>query len=245
MFLGHPCSGHSLIGGLLDAHPDAVVAHEAGALRYLTARYDRLRLYQVLLENAAASATAGRPSGEYRYAVPGQWQGRSRRILVIGDKQAEGATLRLRARPWLLERLRRTVRVPLRLIHVIRNPFDTIATIARRAAAGPYSPDLEVAMRRYFSLCATVDEIRPRLHEGELYELRHEEFVAAPSRGLARLCAWLGLDPASDYLAACRKTVRPTPRRSREAVRWSPALLAEVGARMQAHPHLAGYRFDG
>jgi hypothetical protein len=35
MFVGHPRSGHTLIGALLDAHPHIVIAHELNALRYV------------------------------------------------------------------------------------------------------------------------------------------------------------------------------------------------------------------
>ena len=37
MFVGYPRSGHSLVGTLLDAHPDIVIAHELDALRHIRA----------------------------------------------------------------------------------------------------------------------------------------------------------------------------------------------------------------
>jgi len=35
MFVGYPRSGHSLIGSLLDAHPNVVIAHEMDALQFV------------------------------------------------------------------------------------------------------------------------------------------------------------------------------------------------------------------
>lgn len=251
MFIGYPRSGHSLVGGLLDAHRHAVVAHEAGALRYLTARVGRHRLFRILIDNARAKATRGarakavklRPSIRYSYHVSGQWQGTHEEIRVIGDKHGEGATLRLGARPWLLERLRATVGVPVRLIHVVRNPYDNIATMARRAARRG-EPDLAGAARRYFGLCETVDRLRSSLDAGELWELRHEDFVSEPGARLRELCEWLELEPSRDYLETCARIVYETPQRSRGLVEWSPDTRGEVERRIAHHPHLAGYGFD-
>ena len=47
-FVGHPRSGHSIVGGLLDAHPDVVIAHEQGSLKYIHAHFSRLQLFYLL-----------------------------------------------------------------------------------------------------------------------------------------------------------------------------------------------------
>lgn len=242
MFIGYPRSGHSLVGGLLDAHPEAVVAHELGALKFIRARFDRRRLLYLLRENARVAAGRDRPSGDYRYDVPGQWQGGHGRIRVIGDKKAEGATLRLRAKPVLLDRLQSTVGVPIRIVHVVRNPFDNISTMAIRAANGG-TPDLAAATSRYFALCRTVERIKARLDREALFEQRHEALLEAPADELGALCRWLGLTPGPDYLGACAGIVWSNPRKSREKVEWTPDLRSEVERRMAEHSHLDGYAF--
>lgn len=244
MFIGYPRSGHSLVGALLDAHPHAVVALEMGALKYIHAGFDRQRLFWLIRRNAEAAAVRGRSLQEYRYAVPGQWQGQAERIRVIGDKQAEGATLRLRARPWLLDRLREKVRVPVYLVHVARNPFDNIATMARRAAhVSGGMPDLHAAVARYFRLCETVMNMKERNGES-VFDLHHEVLLAQPRQELARLCRWLGLDPAPDYLAACAGIVYDAPHWSRLEVNWPDGLRREVEQYMEMIPYLASYAFD-
>ena len=35
LFIGHPRSGHSLVGAMLDAHPDLCIAHELDMLAFL------------------------------------------------------------------------------------------------------------------------------------------------------------------------------------------------------------------
>jgi hypothetical protein len=250
-FIGYPRSGHSLIGSLLDAHSDAVIAHEFGAFQYVHAMYDRLRLFHLLAENAQAAAAHDRPSREFRYAVPGQWQGRFGHIRVIGDNKAEGATLRLRARPYLLPRLQRLAGVPLRAIHVVRNPFDCITTMATRAAERQAertrraltTPDLWKAVDRYIVLCGEVERLKRELSDA-VYEVRHEDFVAQPAGELRKLCEWLGLEPEPEYLAACAGIVWPNPRHTRHRVEWPTDLRSMVEALIERTDHLRGYRFD-
>jgi hypothetical protein len=250
-FIGYPRSGHSLIGSLLDAHPEAVIAHELGAFQYVRAKYDRVRLFHLLAENARAAAARDRPSREFRYAVPGQWQGRFTHIRVIGDNKAEGATLRLRAKPDLLPRLQGLAGVPLRGIHVVRNPFDCITTMATRAAqrqaertggALP-APDLWKAADRYVVLCEEVERLKRALGDA-MHEVRHEDFVAQPAEELRKLCEWLGLDAGSEYLAACAGIVWPNPRRTRDRVAWPTDLRSKVETLVARTDHLRGYRFD-
>src|SRR5262245_54048072 len=65
LFIGHPRSGHSLVGSLLDAHPSMVVSHELDVLKYVAAGYRRDQLMTLVLEHANANAAAGRKSWGY------------------------------------------------------------------------------------------------------------------------------------------------------------------------------------
>lgn len=250
-FIGYPRSGHSLIGSLIDAHPQAVIAQEEAAFRYIDARFDRRRFFYQLEANAWRSAAEGRQLRDYRYAVPGQWQGRHDTIRMIGDKQAAGATIRLGLKPHLLDRLRRTVGVPLRVIHVVRNPFDTITTMATRAAdrvarktGGPRpDPDLGEAAGRFNALSRTVVRLQERLGDA-VYELRHERFVADPAGRLRGLCAWLDLPVPDEYLAACASIVWDNPQRTRDREPWPDELRSSVDALIADSPHLSGYAFE-
>src|SRR5499426_2498533 len=82
MFIGYPRSGHTLIGSLLDAHPDMVIAQELDALRYIYAGFRRNQLYSLLLDNSFHFTTAGRKWSGYSYTVPNQWHGRFVRLRV-------------------------------------------------------------------------------------------------------------------------------------------------------------------
>ena len=240
MFVGHARSGSTLLGALLSAHPSMVIAHELDALRFVRWRFGRDQLFELLLRKDAEFAAAGHRHGTnpYHYAVPDGWQGRFRELKVIGDKKAGASVRKLGEHPELLERLRRTVRVPVRIVHTVRNPFDNMSTISRQGKS------LEEAARRYFQRCDTIADVRQAASPGEVAEVRHEELVAAPVAVLSRLCTFLGVEPDEEYLTSCASIVRPSPNRTRLGADWTPELISEVERRIGEYPFLAGYTFE-
>ncbi|MGR3319837.1 MAG: hypothetical protein ACUZ8O_15330 [Candidatus Anammoxibacter sp.] len=76
MFIGYPRSGHSLIGALLDAHPNMIIAHELGALKYIYARFSKKQIFCLVLNKSQKFAETGRKLKSYSYVVPDQWHGR-------------------------------------------------------------------------------------------------------------------------------------------------------------------------
>ena len=90
LFMGAPRTGHSLIGSLLDAHPEMVIAHELGVPKYKAAHFSKRQIALLLLSNSGQHAASGRKHIHYSHAVENQWQGRYRRLRVLGDKHGEG-----------------------------------------------------------------------------------------------------------------------------------------------------------
>ncbi|KAJ7377632.1 hypothetical protein OS493_027709 [Desmophyllum pertusum] len=83
------------------------------------------------------SPLVGNHSRQYHYYVKDQWQGRyDNNIQVIGDKKAAQAS-RILSEPGgmkSLKKLERKLGVQLKFLHVMRNPFDNIATMSLRRA---------------------------------------------------------------------------------------------------------------
>jgi hypothetical protein len=240
LFVGHPRSGHSLVGSLLDAHPAMVVSHELDVLKYVGLGYRRDQVLTLVLEHARANAEAGRKSWGYSYAVAGQWQGRWQRLEVMGDKRGRMTTDRLAARPELLDDLARTLRVPVKVVQVVRNPYDNVATMYARGSA-----TLPDQVARYRELCETVDRIAAGPAGDGFHRLYHEDLVADTPAMLAALCGFLGVAAPDDYLAACDGVVFPSPRRTRDSAPWTPEDRAALDAVVAETGWLARYDFDG
>lgn len=240
LFVGHGFSGHSLIGSLLNAHPDAVVSHELDVLRFTDKGFSRRQLLGLIRYRDLDWERRGRVQNAYSYVVPGQWQGRVRRLTVIGDKKGGGTTWRLAQDPSLLPRLRELVGLPLRVVHVTRSPLDNIGSMTRTMG---YSVEEATALwRRQVETCSWLhDELDPH----ELLVLSTEEFKADPADHLRRLCGFVGLQADPAYVDACSRIVTPDRSRSRTAVgSWPQTVLEEVRTVVRAHPWLAGYEAD-
>ena len=241
IFVGQPRTGHSLVGALLDAHPNALIAHELDALKYVEAGFDRHRLFALLVRAEEERIAAGHLSSTgYQYLVEGQWQGRYEHLQVIGDKKGGRSTARLGDDIGLLDRLRETVGVDVHVVQVVRNPFDVIATMQRRAPKRQLTDVVDL----FFELADTVDEVRRRVAPDRFHELHHDALINDPTATLGELCRFLTLSAPADYLDACSTIIYDAPSRTRGDVAWTPELLERVGTRAAAHPSLEHYRFD-
>lgn len=241
-FVGYPRSGHTLIGALLNAHPEIVLANEVGALDWLNKGFGRLQICSLILARDRAFSRAGYEFLGYRYAVPGQWQGRFRRLRVVGDKDGARDNTILRGHPELLERLGRVMQARVRILHVVRNPYDILATFLKRDKAARGSATVDEGMGVLLRALETTEGILQRLPAGHALTVRHEAFIEDPRQGLRQLCAFLGVDAPDDYVEACAGIVFERPHKTREAVHWSPEQIEFVQSKMIARfDFLAGY----
>jgi hypothetical protein len=237
LFVGYPRSGHSLVGSLLDAHPEVVLAHEFNTLQGLQRGLPPRELTRFLRYNAAAFAALGRGWSGYSYKVPGQWQGTASRLRVLGDKKGAGASRHLARHPELLQRLEAEFEWPVTFLHVVRNPFDNIATWSRRQGI-----TLERASECYFRMAETVSWLKERWPQDRFLDVHLGDFTAHPAGELFRLLQGLGVPEVSEeYLAAAGEVVFESPRKTRANVEWSPGLVSDIARRCESFPFLRRY----
>ena len=236
-FIGYPRSGHSVVSSILDAHPDAVCSHRLDALKFIARGESAEKIFYRIVRNAERFADSGRRLTGYSYPIRDQWQGRSRELKAIGDQEARWATLRLRRDPAMLAEFRR--RLELKFVHVVRNPYDNITTMANRKLQ-----HLSPAIDAYFELCDGVAEIKRSFGREKVLDMHHEALVSHPAKEIRRLCEFLHLDPAPDYLESCGKLVHKKPHQSRSAGDWTPDLIGQVAERSDAYDFLSGYGYE-
>jgi hypothetical protein len=245
MFVGYARSGHSIIGALLDAHPNVILPDEADVLRYLSAGFSREQIYHILLAKSQRQAMKGRTKQgregqSYSYLIPGQWQGRFEQLQVIGDSTAGISTQRLAESPELLPRLQHIMKdVHVKLIHVVRNPYDNISTMCIRGGRS-----FESTIERYFTNCETIVDLRKQINDSDILVVRHEEFLSHPEGCLGEVCRFLGIEPTYDYLRACASILYTSPAKSRHKVQWNSETIDMVEHRIHQFDFLRGYSYD-
>jgi hypothetical protein len=243
-FIGHNKSGTSMIGALLDAHPNAIVSDEVGAVHYLNRGFSRDQVFHLLLRGSRREYLKGRVTARrltpYSYLVPGQWQGRYKELKVIGDGRA-GSTTRLFSKdPDLYSKLSESIQGPsIKMIQVIRNPFDVISVMMVRG-----NRSFDNSISNYFNYCETLRKVRSRVAPNSIYEMKYEKFVNSPSSQLTSLCDFLGLESIKDYLSDCQSIIHQDPVQHRQMVDWTPELITIVEEKIKGYDFLEGYSFD-
>ena len=243
LFLGTVKSGGTLVGSLLDAHPDIVLADEADPLRYVTAGFGRDQIFHILAKTSRREAMKGRVTARrlepYAFAVPGQSQGGSARPIVVGDSRAGPTTRRLGEEPELNGRLRELLGdIDDRYIHVVRNPYDPISAMVRRGRR-----TLANAIEDYAGQSRRVAALRRELDPARVLTVRYEDFVASPADRLRSVCRFLGVEAESGYLSACAEIIDRSRCPERHTVKWTPTAVAAVERIVDQFAFLDGYAF--
>ena len=271
-FIGCPRSGHSILGSMIDSHPDAVVAHEYNLFSKLANDpvSNRTSLYNTLYGNSYKQALSGWRSGEHSFSLKGynlslnqssSWQGRFRTLRVIGDKSG-GMTSRLyKKHGQLFSKLYRDlselVRVPIKVIHVVRNPYDMIATTlmyrfsrVRRQKANftkdhPLNNETHVvqAMKSMYSEVQAVNNMIQELKLTVL-EVHNIDFVNDPEKVIRQVCSFLGLQCSEEYIKMCVANVFRKPSVTRHSLVWSKATREFIDNRILSFPFFQRYSFE-
>jgi hypothetical protein len=247
-FVGHGRSGGTLVGALLNAHPNVVMSNELHALRRLRTGMTARQLYRLIYLKSRRQVQRGSiGGGGYSYAISGQWQGRHRELMVIGDRKAGATAHEIVSNPGVLEILNRKVGLEKKFIHVIRNPFDTITTTYHKTlpkrgedADGHLSREIQ----NYFARSTAVRRIETVFGATAVYHLHHELLLADPIGQLRVLCDFLGIEPFADYLQDCASILTSSPHQSRKLLQWTSHQVDAVMLGIEQCPWLNGYSLD-
>ena len=221
LFVGYGRSGHSAVGAVLDAHPHAAVAHELNAVKRFFDGVGRDVLFDEIFARTQQQAREGRYAtraggGTYSHNIPGQVKTGASGLTVIGDKKGAGTTWQF-ARHGLehIEGFKAYVAVPVKVLHVIRNPFDIVAAGLARG------------QEHFSKTVAVVSEIRERCSGRDWCDVYYEDLVARPDEEIERILTFLGLPVKSEHLAHSVEVL--VPRATPAAVRDGMARGYEGG----------------
>ncbi len=243
MFSGYPRSGHSLVGAVMDAHPQMIISHELDVIEMMHRGFSYRQICAMIMENSHRFAMEGRIWSNYKYDIPGQWQGKARNLKVIGDKKGGRTSLLLSQNFKLVERLKEFIPINLKFIHVVRNPFDNIVT---RAMQGNYvrkeitAEGVKKQIPRHFEQADT--NFRLIRESGcRVLTIRHENMISNPSHTMIEICNFLDVEAPADWLEACSSIVFAKPHLTRKLYNYPPEQVEEIMKRMESFPFFEGY----
>lgn len=265
-FVGYARSGHSIFASILDAHPHIVISHEYSLFSKWGSEpvqhCDKRWLFSVLYNNSKASAEKGHRWQQaqkkgYTLAIPRWWQGKyDSTITVIGDKSG-GMTAQAYRRSKqtfksVYQELKSTVEVPIKVVHIIRNPYDNIATMLlynthhKNKVNATYILDdvekLRAQIASYFHQVRNVVEMIKDIHLNVI-EIHNVDVIANPKGVLRDVCAKLFVKCSDEYLHMSAETLFVSESKTRHLVNWTPQLIDLVQSEIQNYKHLHRYSF--
>jgi hypothetical protein len=250
LFVGYPRSGHTLVAALLDAHPEIVMSIEWGVLSHLRMKYRKQQIYYSIERYSRLfTRRLNNKWTGYSYKVEDMWQGKYKNIRTIGDKLAGKTSLMLKDDPGLIDKLQDEVGCPVKIIHVIRNPFDTITTMARRnfekseGEGNMNTTFLAPFIGRYFDRAAQVRKLKES-GKYQMMDLYHEDLIKDSRSVLIQLLEFLNVAIPEHYMEKCAEVIYPDPHKSRLGFDWTEELKQEVMENIYQYPFLRDYRFD-
>lgn len=253
IFIGFARTGHSIVGTLMDAHPDIIIAHEYNVLKniksQLTSDSQLLALFNNLYKNSYSNAVNGWRSEKksrkgYNLSMSQDtWQGKVRRLRVIGDKAAGMASHQYMTDPTkcqcLADEMKNTFNISVKAVRVLRNPYDIISTRAlyRTNRKVPRNPSelahhklptvLSKDIRRFVEFASLVNKMIVDCHLSVI-DIHLCDLVNQPHLVMKDICNSLGVQCFPDYLEACAGKLFKTLSKTRSLVEWPPELIENV-----------------
>lgn len=259
--IGFPRSGSSLLGYLLTAHPNVVMADEPPNVKALyqvdlPEMVDRiLKLDYQRKKNAQkrhiTKPTILRGNRQNRYTpVPNQYQGHFKQIKVIGVKRSMRNTQAL-LQDHILKNLRKALGergISLKFIFTVRNPYDMFDGVLAPTGNKGIKSFLKrsLFLRILFQLhpCELNKRLLKQIDPKDIFISRHEDMVKAPRQSLTKLCNFLQIPILGTYLDDCASRVVKEPHRSRFELDWTKDQKREVESLIEKYDFLSGYSWE-
>ena len=270
VFVGYQRSGHTLIGSVMDAHPNILISNSLFLLRLCALNGvkervfgNKIRLFNTIYKDSFLLSTCGSRNGTaltkgYSLEVNGQWQGKFSQLRVVGEKSGGSTSLLLRhdrgVTCW--KYFVDSIGIPIVGIHVVRNPFDMIATEslyrlskvketkASDLVYGKLRPGLTMLTEEATRVFKQANSVKDFNKKHPVVEIHIEDYIRDPKSTVLKICKGLGLPCPEDYVEECYNKAYGSVSRTRDLIEWEPEVIKSIQSNMQKIPFFHGYTFE-
>ena len=247
-----------------------IIANQFNLFDKLTEKetsWDKAFIFDELYRKSYCDATCGWRSDDvdykgYTLSLNDSLQAMYTTLKVIGDKNGGMASKQYAQSPLEFTKVYRnlsgTLNIPVRVIHVVRNPYDMIATrvlyakdlhdqyvsgkinFTNKGDAG--SEAMYAPTNNVFKQVKAVDDMIPALNLTVL-EIHSADFIKDPKHTLRSICTFLDLKCPEDYLQACYDKTYRSVSRTRDVLVWDEQWIEDIESRMKQYTFLRRYSF--
>ena len=183
------------------------------------------------------------------YDIAGQWQGRFDNLTVIGDCSPDTNTRTLAKNNCeALENLLDDTKLVLKLVFLVRNPYDLISS---NTISAYYKKErieiLDIMIDKFIKNCKLGASLLAKIEnltKQQAFVWHLEEHIANPQQMLKKLCDFLNIDTSESYLDACAKIFYNKLSKSRHLVDWPENRKAQIATAIEQYDFLCGYNWN-
>jgi len=234
-FCGYPRSGHTLIAAILNANPNIMCSNQLNVY----ADVNNFNLKHIKDYSKIEATWKDTTQVEH---VPKQ------EILVVGDKTGHRTVVELGKNPQRLAIFKQIIQVPIKWIHVVRNPWDNCATWAKlnflnkkkQGKPADQHKELDSVIQKYRDLNVIISRLR---RSEDVLTVNHEHIMMQMHNTLELMANFLEVSFDPDWRMNVRKTVWDKPRITRTQVSWSGPQKNALYKMTEQYEWLDGYDY--
>ena len=252
--IGFPyCAGQTLACALT-ANPNIIMCQKMKALQDWSNTivthgrfYATKKFFFTLLKGRGIRADAKEMLDHNKfYFIPNQWQGRVRQLSVIGECSPHiNIKILSRQNYHVLKTFQEDIKVPLKFIFLMRNPYDIISSvIVRRYIRAKQKEIMGIVFNQFIKRCTLGEKLLDKVSPDQVFLWRLEDHIADPQQKLLELCSFLNVESTQCYLDDCSKIFYKKPNRSRYLIDWPDVYKAQIATAIEQYNFLSGYSWD-
>ena len=268
-FVGTCHVGADILASLLDAHPSVVIADRhltfqacsGSQLEQQSVFHNKLSLFNEVYKSSYFSSLCGNRSfNGLKMKGSFNQQESFKHHKVIGDQSSQALSQLIKtpsSRKCFFEILR-TLAVPVVLVHVVRNPYDIIASDILRAMStnvGVKPPGEKIKPKKELVMSAAQKMLRQvadeyvLLNSGQevpfqMLKIKIEDCIMDPETTARKICGTLGITCTQEYIQLFQETAFANVASDRYLIEWDASSLQHLETIIRKIPTFQGYTFE-
>ena len=238
-FMGYPRSGHTLVAAILNANPNVICSNQQN----FYGNVKNISRGKLLKDIKLGSVGAFYKDTTQIPHIPKQ------EITVMGDKTGHRTVDILGNNPKKLGMMKNLIQVPMKWIHVVRNPYDNLATWAKLNYINKIKKnetteriELDLVIQKYRVLNETITKLR---RSEDVLTVNHEFLITRMHDTLLEISKFLEISFDPIWRDNVRNTAWSRPRITRGQITWSIPQKEAVETIIGQYDWLSGYEFGG
>jgi hypothetical protein len=232
IFLGNPRSGTTITRSLLNAHSNVLISNELNLIRFYLEGENWKTILGRMSQNANRFQQKPQWSG-YNYNISVQ---REKNIKIVGDKKAGRSVKYWQANNELYKEIQEWSPIPIKIIHCVRNPYDTIA---RKVIKNKNTVSHNII--RYFELEKGASIAKAAFNKDNYHTVYLEDWIRKPKENLIELMNYLDLSYGKDYIENCLSILFTEEKKARSEITWKEEEIKKIVDLSQNLSHLHYY----